>query len=140
MFGFELQTQNVFVSRSGVADIGEREVVYHHPVGLTLEGDETHLLGATSELEFVTKPFADERSARAALTVAARIAAKLAEGGQRDITFDQNTEPSTRTPSSRAAPGCAAAPCASPTRPSALRPRPPSAFHSRNCRRSSRPF
>ncbi|MCK9923402.1 hypothetical protein MXD61_16255 [Frankia sp. AgPm24] len=92
MFGFELQTQNVFVSRSGVADIGEREVVYRHPVGLTLEGDETHLLGATSELEFVTKPFADERSARAALTVAARIAAKLAEGGQRDITFDQNTE------------------------------------------------
>ncbi|MCM3883420.1 hypothetical protein [Frankia sp. R82] len=91
MFGFELQTQNVFVPRSGVADIGEREVVYRHPVGLTLEGDETHLLGATSELEFVTKPFADEASARAALTVAARIAAKLAEGGPRDIAFDQNT-------------------------------------------------
>ncbi|CAO5160441.1 hypothetical protein FAIPA1_10533 [Frankia sp. AiPs1] len=54
-------------------------------------GDETHQLGAASELEIVTKPFVDSAAARTALTVAAQIAVKLAEGGKRDLTFDQGT-------------------------------------------------
>jgi hypothetical protein len=76
MFGLELQTSGNFFTRN----VLDREVAYRHGSNLlTIEGDETQNLGATSELEFVTAPCRTRAQAQEAVRYASALARELAQ-------------------------------------------------------------
>ena len=78
MFGFELQSKNVFVT-----GCEERQVAFRNASGtVTLEADEGHLQDGSTDLEFVTAPCHDWQSAGKLLGIAADWARILAKRAQ----------------------------------------------------------